>query len=209
MPTRSPPPSLVIEPAAATHFIAGYQRLLAAAAGESDQVPRARLIELLHEGRGKVAADPALIDTAAASLEAQGAPVPADVLQAVRTLRLKRWLYLRDTTRHSIFIDPAGDAAYAVLGLTNRLRDVIGGTGVVATTAVVEYRGRYLCDGVFATPLVWIGSNMRRRFGELLARLKADGRFHMTCADGPAPQPPTAQPSRARRPAEKPPGRLS
>lgn len=203
MPARSVPPSLVVDREAALHFIAGYRTLLAAAVGGSAELPRARLLALLSDAREKVAADPSLIDAAAASLEAQGRPVAADVLHAVRTLKLKRWIYLRDTTRHSIFIDPAGDDAYAVRGLTDRLRDVIGGTGVVVTTAVVDYRGHYLCDGLFATPLAWIGSNMRREFGEALARLKACGRFHMRCDDPVVPRSSPPSPSRSRRPAGK------
>ena len=36
-----------------------------------------------------------------------------------------------DTKLHSIFVDPSADRAYGVVGLTQSIREVIGGSGVL------------------------------------------------------------------------------
>jgi hypothetical protein len=47
-------------------------------------------------------------------------------------------------------------------------------------TALVRYRGRFVCDGVISGSLLWLGPNYRRDYAELLKTLKATGAFHQT-----------------------------
>lgn len=174
---------MVIDPDSARRFIAGYQALLAEAHGASAELPRRELVAMLVEARKAVAADPARIDAAAASLAAKGCAVDADVVRAARTLRLKPWIYLRDTAGYSVFVDPGEDAAYAVLGLTDPLRELLGDSGAVIRTAVVEYHGRYVCDGL-VDGVLWLGPNVRRELNATLARLRKEGAFHARCEGG-------------------------
>ena len=56
---------------------------------------------------------------------------------------------LRDTTKYSVFIEADGNEAYAVLGLTQRVRAIFGGTGAVIRTGVCRFHGVYVCDGMY------------------------------------------------------------
>jgi hypothetical protein len=136
-----------------------------------------KLLEMLDSARDVTIASPSIIDVAASELERKGSPVPLEVVCAIKSLQLNQWVYLRDTTTYSVFLDPSGKDAYAVLGLTDRLRDILGGSGVSVRTGLVEYSGRVVCDGIVSN-LVWLGSNYRKEFSANLAELKKEGKFH-------------------------------
>jgi hypothetical protein len=114
---------MVIDPKAARLFISGYTSLLAEVHRLSDGKPGMELFDMLAAARNAAVAEPSRIDTAASSLESAGLALPEEVLKAVQSLKLRRWIFLRDTTKYSVFMDPEGQEAYAVLGLTQRLRD--------------------------------------------------------------------------------------
>ena len=173
-----PPLPMVIDPASAAHFIAGYKSLLSEVHRQSGGKAGMEVLEMLASAREAMNANPTLMNAAATSLEASGQAVPPDVLKASSSLRLKQWIFLRDTTANSIFIEPEGTEAYAVLGLTNRIRDIVGGSAVAIKTGVVEYRGRYVCDGIVES-LVWLGSNLKKEFNATLSRVKKQGRLHV------------------------------
>jgi hypothetical protein len=75
------------------------------------------------------------------------------------------------------FIESECKNAYAVLGLNQRPRDIVGGTGALIRTGVVHYHGKYVCDGILSNT-VWIGANYKREYSAILASLKKAGRFH-------------------------------
>ena len=58
-------------------------------------------------------------------------------------------------------MDAETKRAFAVLGLTDRLRDIVGGSGVVLETGLVCYRGRFVCDGLVYKKL-WVGPNYKK-----------------------------------------------
>jgi hypothetical protein len=87
-------------------------------------------------------------------------------------------VYLRDTKLHSIFVDPSADRAYGVVGLTQSIREVIGGSGVLVETGLVRYAGHMVCDGLIAQQL-WLGASYRRSFDHKLRALKAEGKFYV------------------------------
>jgi hypothetical protein len=171
---------MVVDPHSAAYFIAGYKSLLAEVHRQSGSEPYDQVLEMLAAAREAVNANPALINAAATSLEATGQAIPPDVLHAAKTLRLKQWVFLRDTTTYSVFIEPDGNEAYAVLGLTDRIRDIVGGSAVAIKAGVVEYRGRYVCDGIVGS-LIWLGSNLKKEFNATLSHLKKNGRLHVVC----------------------------
>ena len=90
-------------------------------------------------------------------------------------------IFLRDTKRHSLFLDPNGKAAYGVLGLTQRICDIVGGVGAILEMALIPYRGCFVCDGVISEAL-WLGPNYRKDFAALFSRLKKNGAFHVAYA---------------------------
>ena len=65
-----------------------------------------------------------------------------------------------------------------MLGLTDRLRDIVGGSGVVLETGLVCYRGRFVCDGLVYKKL-WLGPNYKKSFNAAFSEMKAKGRFYV------------------------------
>lgn len=175
---------MVINPAAAADFIAGYKSLLLKIHGIVGATPSDRLLETLAVAREQIKLNPALVGEAAAALETEGEPIAPDVLRAIKTLRLRQWVFLRDTATRSIFIDAKRREAYGILGLTDRIRDIFGGSAVVFKGGVVEYCGRYVCDGIVANH-VWLGPNYKKEFTSLLAELKKEGRMRLKTSDNP------------------------
>lgn len=168
---------MIIAPQAAKAFISGYTRLLTQVYLQSNGEPDMELVQILAAARQSVVESPSLIDAAAAALDAKGASIAQNVIDAIKTLQLKHWIFLRDTGKYSVFLDPDGKAAYAVLGLTDPVRNLVGGSAVAFTTGVVAYRGHYVCDGIIGK-IVWLGPNMKKTFNATLSVLRKSGGFH-------------------------------
>ncbi|MGZ8400893.1 MAG: hypothetical protein ACXWVI_06305 [Methyloceanibacter sp.] len=167
---------MILDAEDAQRFIRWYSLLLLAIRGKP--VPdEGSLVEKLVQGRAKLMNEPALLLEAKAQLAARFAEVDFEVVAAVESLEVRRWVYLRDTKLHSIFIDQAGDRAVAVVGLTDRLRTLLGGSGVYVETGLVRYCGRFVCDGLIGQ-VVWLGPNYRESFNERYRELKSAGRFY-------------------------------
>ena len=101
---------------------------------------------------------------------------------ALEGLEVRQWVYLRDTKLHSILIELPADRAFGVLGLTQGIRDIVGGTRVIIEAGLVRYCGRYVCDGVISQ-VVWLGPGYRRSWSETFKEIKGSGQFHVK-ADG-------------------------
>ena len=170
---------MVIDPHAAQTFIHGYSRLLAKIYTLSKGKAGIEVLQMLAAGRDVAIATPSIIASAASELEHSGKPVSLEVIGALRSLQLKQWVYLRDSTAYSVFLDPSGNDAYAVFGLTDRLRDILGGTGAYLRTGVVEFGGRFVCDGIVSN-CVWLGTNYRKQFAAHLATIKKMGSFRVS-----------------------------
>jgi hypothetical protein len=171
---------MIIAPQAAKAFISGYTRLLTQVHLQSNGGPNPELVQILAAARQSIVESPSLIDAAAAALDAKGPSIAKHVLDAIKTIQLKHWIFLRDTSRYSVFLDPDGKAAYAVLGLTDHT--IVGGSAVAFTTGVVAYRGHYVCDGIIGK-IVWLGPNMKKTFNATLSVLRKSGGFHTSPSD--------------------------
>lgn len=171
---------MVIDPQSAGRFIAGYKSLLSEVSRLVGDPPSDNMLDMLAAAREHVKTNPALIEQAATALESAGQPVATDVLCAIETIRIRQWVFLRDTTKYSIFISPKENEAYAVLGLNDRIRNLVAGSAIAFNAGVVEYCGRYVCDGIVENP-VWLGPNYKREFSSMLAELKKEGRMYVAC----------------------------
>ena len=165
---------MILNAADAQRFIRWYSLLLVEVLGEASRDVEGGLIAKLVQGRTKLMKEPTLLREAAARL----ADVDSEVVEAVESLEVRNWVYLRDTKLHSIFLDQSTDRAFAVVGLTERIRDILGGAGVYLETGLVQYRGRFVCDGLVGQP-VWLGPNYKKSFNERYRELKAAGRFYV------------------------------
>jgi hypothetical protein len=168
---------MILDAEDAQRFIRWYSLLLLATRGEP-VADEGNLVEKLMQGRAKLMKEPALLLDAKAQLATRFAEVDFEVVAAVESLEVGRWVYLRDSKLHSIFIDQAGGRAVGVVGLTDRLRTLLGGSGVYLETGVVRYCGRFVCDGLIGS-VVWLGSNYRKSFNERYRELKSAGRFYL------------------------------
>jgi hypothetical protein len=127
-----------LEPKLASIFMRDYVGLMAEIyVSDPAHEKRASISEVVARGRAQYAADPKRPDAALATAAARGKPLELEVAESVRKMQLKKWIFLRVTKRHSLFLDPNGDAAYGVLGLTQRIRDIVGGSGAILETALV------------------------------------------------------------------------
>lgn len=163
---------------AALRFIEGYKRvLLEIHRLTSTTKPSRDIVKTLAAARAKFKETPTLLEDAVAALAAAGAAVEPELLQALRSMRLDHWIYLRSTKRHAIFIDSAAENAYAVLGLTETIDDLLGGAAVAFETAILPFAGHYVCDGIVQGPIL-LGPGYRRDFDAALAQIRKAGRFH-------------------------------
>lgn len=167
---------MIIDPASSAAFISGYTQAMTAIHGPPERGRTARLLDVLAVGRDRYVADRSRLDKALAGLARRSIHIAPDVIEALRSLDVKSWVFLRDTRSHSVFVDPSGDVAYGVLGLTDRIRDIVGGSGAVIETGLVRYRGQYVCDGI-VTNIVWLGRNLRTDFNRLLTEIRARRAF--------------------------------
>jgi hypothetical protein len=65
---------------------------------------------------------------------------------------------------------------FGVRALTERVRDIVGTSGVLLKTGIVRYCGHYVCDGL-VSDVVILGRNYLRGFTSTYTALKARGRF--------------------------------
>lgn len=170
---------MVIAKHEASAFIHGYTLLMLEIFGPAES--GRDLLELLSAARTMYLENPSLLDDALRSLDKKAMSVSGDVVSAIRSLEVKQWIYLKDTKSHSIFIDPSGEIAYGVQGLTERVRNIIGSSGAMVETGVVRYLGRYVTDGIVSS-VVWLGPNYKKEFSSVLAGLREAGKFHTSYA---------------------------
>lgn len=165
---------MVIDPDKAQRFIDSYTLITLALIVEGDAAGDS--LSFIALGRDRLVADPDVLDDIVQRRTKEGLPPDSDVVNAVRTLRFERWIYLRDTRGYSIFLDAELKAAYAVYGLKQRIRDVLGDSGAMIETGLVEYDGKFVCDGIISMA-VWLGVNYRRGLTKEFDRLKREGKF--------------------------------
>lgn len=169
---------MVIDPKDAKEFIKGYTAVMAQVHFLTEGGPDVQILPMLASSRQKVVEDPPLLEIAIGTLQDLEKAPSDEVLAAIRSLQVKDWIFLRDTTRYSIFLEPDAREAYAVLGLTNPINKIIGSTGAAIRTGVMRYKEKYVCDGV-VTNLVVLGPGYLESFSERFKELKRSGHFHI------------------------------
>ena len=166
---------MILDERSAAVFINGYQKLLLEIGGPPGG--NVKLLERLVEGRKKLMSDLSLLDDAVSRLHDRGQHVDETVVAAASRLQVKSWVYLRDTRRYSIFMEPAGKLAYGAVGITNPIKELLGGSGVLVETGLLPYDGCIVCDGLMS-PLAWIGPSYKRDYNETLSAIRSAGNFY-------------------------------
>jgi hypothetical protein len=166
---------MILDERSAVVFINGYQKLLLEICGPAGG--NVKLLERLVEGRRKLMSDVSSLDDAVSRIHDQGQHVDETVIAAATSLQVQSWVYLRDTRRYSIFMEQAGILAYGVIGITNPIKELLGGSGALVETGLLIFDGHIVCDGLIS-PLAWIGPSYKRSFNEALANIRSAGNFY-------------------------------
>jgi hypothetical protein len=120
---------------------------------------------------------PGLLGSALTQLSAYGQGIDQAVADAIQTMRVAQWVYLRHTKTAAIFIDSEVKNAFAVRALTTPLNEVVESPSFTFEAGVFEYVGHYVCDGIVANP-VFLGAGYRAQFNAAYTAIRKAGRFH-------------------------------
>lgn len=168
---------MMLDPMAANTYIQSYKAVLLEIGSTSSGSKHQNVLAVLVAARTRLVEDPRRLDEAVERLRSKAEPVDERVIAALRTLSVQDWVFLRDTTRYSLFLNASGSDAYAVVGLTEPIRKFSQGSGVLIKTGVVEFAGRFVCDGL-VTRVVHLGAGIRKSLADAYREVKAAGRFH-------------------------------
>lgn len=168
---------MIIDSSAAYRYIETYKELLLFINAKTMLNGTAFALNMLAEGRRTLINDPSLLQGYLASKTDSFNADKQDVIHAIRSLEVRQWVYFRDTRYYSILLNLEMDAAYAVYGLTQRIRDIVGASGAMVETGIVRYQGKFVCDGLISS-VVWLGSNYYKTCAEEYRELKKSGLFH-------------------------------
>jgi hypothetical protein len=170
---------MVLDPYFAAQFIHGYKALLLEIELETSGSHARPIIERLVTARKRLYQDRSLLKEALNGVNAKNFEISAAVIDAIEDLKIEQWIYLRDTTRYSIFIHPKGHSAFGVMGLTDPIRSIVGGFGIVVEAGLVYYCGQFVCDGLISRG-PFLGPNYRKSYAQTYRSVKADGHFYVT-----------------------------
>jgi hypothetical protein len=166
---------MILDQRSAAIFIDGYKKLLLEICGPTGE--NLKLLERLVEGRKKLMSHASFLDDALSRIHAQGQHVDETVVAAASSLQVKSWVYLRDTRRYSMFMEPGGILAYGAVGITNPIKELLGGAGALVETGLLLYEGHIVCDGLISS-LAWLGASYKRSFNEAFSNIRSAGNFY-------------------------------
>jgi hypothetical protein len=165
---------MVIAPDIAHRFIRTYMDFLGSLLSDEEKHAKSPA-QWLVVGRDRFMAGPEKI----VEYRATHTTADVEILDAIATLKVQQWIYLKDTRTYSIWLDEHCQAAYGVLGLTERLRQVAQGqSGVTLRSGLMAIQGRWFSDGLVQN-FALLGPNYRRGFTESYEQLRKAGRFSL------------------------------
>jgi hypothetical protein len=168
---------MVIDSPTAQRFINAYKDFLDSLLSAEDKTGKS-VFERLAAGRDRFAADRTLLD----NYRAAHPQADAGMLDAIAQSQIGKWVHLKDTRTYSVVLDVDATRAFAVRGLTQRLRDISlangegMGSGLVMDAALIPLNGHWVCDGLIQNP-VWLGPNYRRSYADSYQKLRKNGRL--------------------------------
>ena len=164
---------MVVAPNIANLFIQEYMAfLLYCYIQRCDESSDDELLYKLSQGRDAYGRERNLIEEYVDSNK----EMPLAIANAIRSLMINNWVYLRDTTKYSLFINTEGTPAFSVLGLTQPIKEIFGCSGLYIKAGVFSLNNQYVCDGLIADQ-VKLGKGYRDEFNEIYKELKSTGKF--------------------------------
>jgi len=164
---------MVLEPDIANHFVREYTAfLLYCYKHRCDESRDDELLYKLSQGRDAYERERNLIE----EYVCNNKEMPLVTTNAIRSLMINNWVYLRDTTKYSLFINTEGTSAFAVLGLTQPIKEIFGCSGFYMKAGVFCLNDQFVCDGLIVNQ-VKLGKGYRDQFNEIYRGLKSTGNF--------------------------------
>lgn len=161
----------------AHRFIEGYKAVLLRILANARKRRTKSMSRDLADARALMWSEPHRLDAALVDLASENLAVEPPVVAAMRTLKLDRWIYLRQGKTLAVFLDKAIRNAYAVRALTTPLNELLDELPVLLETGLLEFEKRFICDGLVLSPTI-LGSNYRAEFNAAYTRIRKDGNFH-------------------------------
>ena len=87
---------------------------------------------MMQKARNAIVQDPSLITKAVAAMEKAGEPWPKDMQRAIASLRVGHWVYLRDTSGYSVFLETGDLQAGDLVFFKNDTSSSVSHTGIYA-----------------------------------------------------------------------------
>ena len=162
-------------------FIEGYKAVLLEVLSAAGKERGGDIVHDLAVARSYSTKNAKALGNAIASIAARGEHLDEEVIRAIQSLRVGRWIHLRHTKTYALVLDAATEHAYAVKALTNPLHELAGGKSVTFEAGLFEYLGQYVCDGIVLQP-IHLGPGIRGDLSEAYARIKKAGCFHVRIA---------------------------
>jgi hypothetical protein len=147
---------MLIPPDDAAHFLRAYKDLLHAIAASEGKEKEDYLSARIALYEGKYRCHPPTEDE--------------DLLRALKTACYDQFIIARHLVRCTEMVGPK-DEVYRVQGLTDELRD-IAPPWLWVKTAVMQFKGHWICDGLIESRNIFIGPNMRRDLSETIRNSK-------------------------------------
>ena len=165
---------MVVEPRLAADFIQRYKDFLLFVYDQEIAKDEDReLLQKLSLARERYNGKRELFD---AYLDETGNSLPV-IDAAIGSLDFSRWVYLKDTSRYSVFIKADETVTLAARGLTQPIREIFGHSGMYMKTGIVRLGAHFVCDGLITEPVV-LGKHLKDQFALLYRELKQRGAFH-------------------------------
>jgi hypothetical protein len=104
---------MIIDPLSASKFIALHKPLLLEIDRTEYNERESNITKRLVAARSRLSSDPSLIDQALAALKSKSVAGDPEVVRFLRNLEVEKWVFLRDTKVHSLFLHPSKPRAYS------------------------------------------------------------------------------------------------
>lgn len=165
---------MVINKKLSDSFLEIYQKFLIFSFYESDSDQNIEdLLKILIQGRSYYLKNRELLD----DYIAKNGKIDSDTMIAIKSLEVDNWIYLRDTSKYSIFINNDISVSYAVYGLTQPIKEILGASGFYMEAGLVSLGDKFVCDGLLSS-VVQLGSNYKSDFNDSFRDLKKNKWFY-------------------------------
>ena len=176
---QAEPEHMLLPPDLSFRFIEGYKAVLLRVLSNADSARTDSVVVDLVTARTHAKAEPGLISQAIKELAALGHQLEPAIVDAIQSMRVDQWVYLRHTKSFAVFLDKDARNAYEVRALTTPLYELIQQPPVFIETGLFDYAGKFVCDGLVQSPVA-LGRGYKQQLEAAYSAARKAGRLHRT-----------------------------